>query len=170
MELLVIRHAEALDPEAFAATGKPDAARPLTKDGRRKMGEGARALPELVPTLDILASSPLKRAVQTAQIVAKAYGGAAVVEITELEPDQHPDLVVSWLKRHAGERTVAVVGHEPSLSRLVTYLIAGSVRTDPLIELKKGAACLVGFPGAVAAGAGVLRWSVTPKQLRAVGD
>lgn len=164
MELLVIRHGIAEDRDAFAASGTDDAQRPLTQEGRRKMRQVARALTTLVPALDVLASSPLVRARQTADLVAKAYSGLAITEITQLEPDQHPDAFAEWLGGQARRGVIAAVGHEPLLGRIVSHLLAG--RAESFIELKKGGVCLVGFPDRVEPGAGLLRWALTPGQLR----
>ncbi len=70
MRLLVVRHAIAEDREAFARSHKDDSTRPLTPDGRRKMERAALGLKELVPELDVLAASPYKRAIETAEIIA----------------------------------------------------------------------------------------------------
>jgi phosphohistidine phosphatase len=63
---------------------------------------------------------------------------------------------------------VAIVGHEPQLSRLVTYLISGLDRSA--IELKKGSGCLIDFDGLPSAGAGTLIWSIRPSVLRSLAD
>src|SRR5882724_2462532 len=67
VRLLVVRHAIAEDPAVFAATGRSDAERPLTEKGRRRMRRVARGLKKLVPAIDGLATSPLVRAVETAE-------------------------------------------------------------------------------------------------------
>ena len=87
MDLLVIRHGIAEDRETFAATGADDRQRPLTDKGRRRLREAVPGLHAAVPGVELVASSPLVRAVQTAKIVARAYR-LPVVEIAELEPDQ----------------------------------------------------------------------------------
>ena len=166
MDLLVIRHGIAGERETFAATGKDDRLRPLTPKGRRKLREGARGLRVMVNTLDLVASSPLVRAVQTATIVARAYDRAPVIEIPELEPDQGPEPFAEWLASR-GESVVAAVGHEPMLSLMVGFLLAG--RPGTFLELKKGAACLVTFPARVEPGGGVLRWMLPRKALCALG-
>src|SRR5204863_491173 len=86
MRLLVVRHAIAEDREAFARSHKDDAARPLTPDGRRKMERAALGLKELVPELELLAASPYKRALETAEIIAHAYGDQRVERVPELAP------------------------------------------------------------------------------------
>jgi phosphohistidine phosphatase len=60
--------------------------------------------------------------------------------------------------------TVAIVGHEPHLSGLVTWLMTGQI--DSRLELKKGAACLLRFERAPGEGEATLRWALTPSQLR----
>src|SRR5439155_21660169 len=102
MRLLVVRHAIAEDREAFARSHKDDATRPLTPDGRRKMERAALGLKELVPELDVLAASPYKRAIETAEIIAAAYGGPSVERVPDPAPGAGADRVVSWLAaRHA---------------------------------------------------------------------
>lgn|SRR5574341_102412 len=168
MELLVIRHAISEEREAFAATGKDDGLRPLTAEGRRKMRQAARGLLTRVPALDLLVSSPLTRARQTADIVAKAYGGIDITEVPQLKPDQSPEKFALWLRGQASRGVVAAVGHEPLLGRIVSHLVVG--RAALIIELKKGGACLVAFPEKIEPGAGLLRWALTPGQLRDLGS
>src|SRR2546430_11354713 len=97
MRLLVVRHAIAEDREAFARSHKDDADRPLTSEGRRKMERAALGLKELLPELDVLAASPYKRAVDTAEIIAGAYGGLPVQPVAELAPGAGVDRVVGRL-------------------------------------------------------------------------
>jgi phosphohistidine phosphatase len=164
MDLLVIRHGIAEDREAFAAGGTDDGLRPLTDDGRRKMRRVARALTTVVPSLDVLASSPLARARQTADLVAKAYSGLPVTEIAQLAPDQPPEAFAEWVRGQSKRGAVAAVGHEPLLGRIVSLLLAG--RKQSFVEFRKGGACLVTFSDRVEPGAGILRWILTPGQLR----
>ncbi len=73
MQLLVVRHGIAMEREAWAREHSDDSDRPLTAEGKKKMKECAKGLRALVPRLDVLATSPLTRALQTAAIMAKAY-------------------------------------------------------------------------------------------------
>lgn len=166
MKVLVVRHATAADKEEFARTGKSDDLRPLTAAGKREMRAVARGLRETVPTIDILATSPLVRAVQTAEILGDSYK-KKLVSVESLRPEARYEDFAIWARGHGGEKTVVIVGHEPHLSGLVSWLIASSKRS--LLELKKGAACLVEFEESPGAGAGTLLWSMAPKHLRAVG-
>ncbi|MGH7645701.1 MAG: SixA phosphatase family protein [Gemmatimonadales bacterium] len=166
MQLLIIRHAIAEDREQHTASGQEDALRPLTREGRVKMRQAATGLHRLVKTLDVLATSPLARAVQTAEIVAAEYGGPEPVTVPALAPEQPPDAAATWLRTLRDPGTVAVVGHEPDLGILVGWLVAG--RGSSVIELKKGAACLLEIHGQAAAGQATLLWALTPGQLRRV--
>ncbi|HEY2377218.1 MAG TPA: histidine phosphatase family protein [Gemmatimonadaceae bacterium] len=173
MNLLVIRHAIAEDKERFAATGRNDDLRPLTEEGRSKMRRGAQGLRAVIGRLAHLASSPLVRARETAEIVAPALGVARVEIVEALRPDRSYDEFLEWLQgamlpNEDADRTVGVVGHEPHLSGLVTWLMTAG--DDTRVELKKGAACLLRFDRAPAKGQAMLRWSLTPSQLRDLGD
>jgi phosphohistidine phosphatase len=168
MRLLVVRHAIAEDRASFARTQKDDSARPLTPEGRRKMERAALGLKRIVPELDLLAASPYKRALETAEIIAAAYGGLGVERVTELAPGGGVERIVGWLADRPDRGVVAVVGHEPVLSRLVCALLVGA--NGPFLELRKGAACLLEFSGAVGAGAATLDWFLGPKHLRRLGQ
>lgn len=168
MQLLVIRHAIAEDRDEFAESGQPDDQRPLTKDGIRKMKKAAQGLKEIVGQINHLATSPLTRAAQTAEIVGDVLetGGADV--IPALVPDARPEDFVAWCEAHHDKNVIAIVGHEPHLSSLIMWLVAG--RGDSRVELKKGGACLIDFESTPAAGAGTLRWLATPRMLRKLGS
>ncbi len=167
MQLLVIRHAIAEDRDIFARTGADDDLRPLTDEGRKKMVRAAQGLRALVPALDLVAASPLVRAQQTAEIVARAYGLRVGETTAVLEPDARVEGFIEWIEPHAAKKTIAVVGHEPHLSSLVTWLITGL--DDSRVALKKGAACLVEFSARPSRGGGVLAWLHAPATLRELG-
>ena len=167
MRLLVIRHAAAMDKEKFARTGRSDSERPLTKDGRKDMARVARGLRAVVPELDVLSPSPLVRARETAEVVARAYRMDVSPATRALDPDARPSAFVRWLARHSTTDTVAVVGHEPHLGMLVTWLLTG-VSTSH-IEMRKGGACLLDFDATPKRANATLEWLMTPAQLQRVG-
>jgi phosphohistidine phosphatase len=169
VELLVIRHGVAEERENFAAMGKDDSLRPLTKEGRRKMERGARALRRVLPALNVIATSPYTRATQTANIVAAAYDDVAVEQVDALTPDGRPQDFLAWLRtRDAGDR-VAAVGHEPHLGALVYWLLTGET-AEGRIAMKKGGACLLELDPRPRAGKATLVWSLTPALMRRLGD
>ncbi len=167
MKLLLIRHAIAEEREDFARTGKDDRLRPLTDEGRKKMRQAARGLREIAPGIDLLATSPLTRAAQTGAIVDSVYGGLKEVEIEELSPESTPGDFLRWLRKQKGD-CVAAVGHEPSLSLILSWLLTGSERR--IFAFRKGGACLLDFPDEVGAGTATLLWALTPAQLRDLAD
>jgi len=172
MRLLVVRHAIAEDRVSFGRSKehdqKGDSARPLTPEGRSKMERGALGLKWMVPEVELLATSPYKRALDTAEIIADAYGGLSVERVPDLAPGGGVDRVVGWLADRHARGVVAIVGHEPDLSRLVCALLVAA--NGPFLELRKGAACLLEFPGAVATGAATLDWFLGPKHLRRLAE
>jgi len=166
MQLLVIRHAIAEDREAFAASGRDDSERPLTDEGRTKMRRVAERLRRLAPSLDLLASSPYARAMETARIVASEYGlrDEDIKVVDGLVPDAPLQQFVSWIERRKRVKVAAIVGHEPHLGQLVTWLMSGL--PESRVELKKGGACLLEFDGQPGPGVGVMKWLVRPGLLR----
>jgi phosphohistidine phosphatase len=168
MQLLVIRHAIAEDREDFAESGKPDSDRPLTAFGKRRMRRNARGLRRVAPTIDVLASSPFRRAIETARIVGDAYEVKEIEELAALTPERAPRELVTWLARNDADATVAVVGHEPHVSLLVTWLLTGD--STPRVAFKKGGVCLLEIEGKPAAGTATMQWLLTPAQLRTLGE
>jgi phosphohistidine phosphatase len=167
MDILIVRHAIAEDREQFARRGLDDGLRPLTRKGIERMREGARGLKQVVEQLDALAASPLSRAQQTAEILVEAFAPGPVLEVPELAPGHGPAAVTAWLAAQETVGTLALVGHEPDLSELVAWLVCG--RSEGFLDLKKGAACLISAHGRPAQGGCILRWALTPRQLRRLG-
>ena len=167
MQLLVIRHAIAMEREDFAKSGRPDSDRPLTDTGRRRMRKNARGLQRIAPRPDLIATSPWLRAADTARVVADTLGVERMETIDEMTPDHHPRDLAAWLNEHADAPTVAVVGHEPHLGELVTWLLGGKGSS---VEFKKGGVSLLRIDGDVEEGSAVLQWHLTPAQLRGLAD
>lgn len=164
MKLLIIRHGRAEDRIAFARHGQNDDLRPLTDDGRKRLRRGLKGLKALVPQIDLLASSPLVRTKQTAEIIAEAYPEAAACEAIQLAPGALPETFAQWLRGHAGQEVVAVVGHEPDLSTLIGWLLTG--REESFMQFKKGGACLLELRDEIGPATATLHWVMTPAQLR----
>ena len=163
MRLLIIRHAIAEDPEAFAASGYDDSKRPLTSAGKKKMAKAAEGLCTVAPRVDLVLTSPYTRAVQTAEIVAKAFELPTPDTSNLLTPERHLREFLDWLKANQPTKGVAVVGHEPHLGELISWCLTGDVRTQ--FDLKKGGAARIDFPGGPEEGRGFLRWLLTPRQM-----
>ena len=162
LDLYLVRH-------AFAAHADParwpdDAARPLTADGITRFRVAARGLRRLVPDVDSMLSSGYARAWQTAQLLHDIAGWPEPEECPALEAGRPASSALDVLQSRT-ERSIALVGHEPSLSRLASLLCTGSA--DGLqLELKKGAVASLSFAGRVEPAQAFLRWTVSPKILR----
>jgi phosphohistidine phosphatase len=121
----------------------------------------------LVPAIATLWTSPLGRAFETAAILGELYGAKPEI-LASLAPGGAAESTLAALRQaRSSASPPVVVGHEPSLSHLVGWLLAGEARS--LVELKKGAACLLRFEGEPVAGAATLRWLLQPRVLRRLG-
>jgi phosphohistidine phosphatase len=120
-----------------------------------------------VPKLDALATSPLTRAIETADILAERYKGLKPVRLSALAPGKAPGLTMEWLREQPTGRTVAVVGHEPHLGEFVSWCLSGL--RESFVELKKGSAVLLEFGGEIKPGRARLIWALKPSHLRALG-
>jgi phosphohistidine phosphatase len=165
-ELLVVRHAIALDRLLSAEQGVDDADRPLTDEGREKMEQAVLGLVRQQKELDAIYASPLLRAQQTGDLLAKCYPDMRVKTLDTLSPEYGTRELIRSLQKTDGNR-IAVVGHEPQLSMLIASLLCEDEYAG--IVLKKGGMAQLRFDDNVAKGEGVLQWLMTPKQLRQMG-
>jgi phosphohistidine phosphatase len=108
----------------------------------------------------------LVRAVQTAEIIASEYD-CEVVTVDALAPDEDPAKTLAWIGTEQADGTVALVGHEPHLSAMVSYMLAG--KRAAFIELKKGGACLLEV-AAFSPGSSTLKWLLTRRELVRLGE
>ncbi len=164
MQILIIRHAKAGQRGLLGFIGKKDATRPLTDAGRRDMRKAARGLQKLVPEIDVIASSPLARARETADIVSRRYDDIPVMELAPLAPGGSKEDVLAWLRDQKATATVVLVGHEPDLGILASWLLGGGA--ESFLSLKKGAACLIEMSEKPTPGSGRLEWLLPPPALR----
>ncbi|MEY2746499.1 MAG: hypothetical protein RL112_1541 [Planctomycetota bacterium] len=159
MKLWIVRHAIALD----AAEGRPDALRPLSRRGRERFLQARRGLRALGARFDELRFSPLLRAQETADLLAPLCDG--------------PLLVDGGLAREADEallarlrgRSVALVGHEPHLSRLAMWLACGWEALDGREGLRLGKGGAIVLEGEPRPGAMRLVHLLQPRTLRRLG-
>jgi phosphohistidine phosphatase len=159
MRILFIRHAIAAD-RAGADTG--DAERPLTPQGARRFRRTARGLTRLVRRPDAILTSPLLRARQTAEIAADAWGRVKPMPLQALASGEWGGIGKA-LASMSGDSTVALVGHEPSLSRLLARLLGS--RDAERFAFRKGGAALVDLPAGLDEGASLV-WFLPPRALR----
>lgn len=142
-----------------------DEKRPLDRDGVEQCGYVGRALAVLETHVDVIISSPLKRATQTAARIANelAYEGKI-----DLDPALRPGASFAQfrdlLTRYGNQEAIMVVGHNPNLSEFLGRLIGGGSRAG--IDLKKAGVARV----EVNHHRGVLNWCLTPKLVRTLTE
>ena len=165
VELYILRHGEA---GRRIPSGSKDSERPLTVAGLEEVEEVGRALVTLGVSLDFVATSPLKRAQQTADAVAKLLKvkKGSVEEWSELRPEGgRPDLYRK-LSQFKSESSILVVGHEPYLSTMISEIAFGSGAGG--IALKKAGLAKLTVSSFQPRIRGELRWLLTPKHLKKV--
>jgi len=158
MNIYILRHGAAEDREL----GTPDAARQLTKQGKRELRAVLRQARAAGVVPQTILTSPLTRALETARIAAEELNSPNVVETKDLAPDVAPPQL--WREIRASHRVkdLMLVGHEPQLSR-----VAGFLLESPLaIDLKKGALMKIAVADNNGPPRGVLKWLLTPKLAR----
>ncbi|HEX9046320.1 MAG TPA: phosphohistidine phosphatase SixA [Verrucomicrobiae bacterium] len=167
MELYLLRHGIAVEPGTAGFDNDGD--RPLTSKGRRQLRKIAGNLKELDCDFDLILSSPLLRARQTAEIVADKLKLKKKLRICEaLAPGGAARLWMRQLEREKPTpKRVLLVGHEPDLSSLVSLLLAG--KTGLEVEFKKAGLCKLEADKLRAGKCAKLAWLLTPKQLKMIG-
>jgi phosphohistidine phosphatase len=169
MILYIIRHAIA---ESAAAGSSPeeDSRRALTPKGRKRMREIARGLSHLTAPPEVILTSPYVRAMQTARILADALDlGKGQLTVTEdLAPAGDMRRVIDQIAGDFGSaRAAALVGHEPSLSHLISVLMSGEPSLS--IALRKGGVCKISVEKLAYGRCAVLECLMAPAQLRRIG-
>ncbi|MCP9816615.1 histidine phosphatase family protein [Synechococcus sp. GreenBA-s] len=146
-ELLLLRHGIAEERHE----GLDDGSRALTAAGRERAALVLQRLLELDLRAEVLLSSPLVRARQTAEL-ARDAGLAADLELEAgLAPEADPEpLLLRWLgpaSPRPGWSRLALVGHEPDLSRLAAWLIGvPAAHAEGRLRLRKAGALLLQLP------------------------
>lgn len=159
MELYLLRHASAGES---MADPKKDMKRPLDEEGVLQTRYVGHLLAQLDVQLDLILSSPLVRAMQTASIAANELAYEGKIEITDgLIPEASFMEFREALKKHAKVDALMVVGHNPSLSDFLGRLV-GTAASPAHIEMKKGTVAKVDLRGK----SGRLLWMITPKIAR----
>jgi phosphohistidine phosphatase len=162
MTLYILRHATAEE----AGPDGDDSSRRLTDRGGEKMREAAAGMRALKLKFDLILTSPITRASETAEIVAAAYSNDPVPQVLPaLATGIPPSGAASALKPFADYGDVMIVGHEPQLSALASLLVTGSA--DVLkVRLKQGGCIALDFPDRFERGHAELLWMMTQRQLR----
>ena len=161
LDLYFLRHGQAGNRADWQGD---DAKRPLTVEGTRRMEREASAIKKLGLPLDLIISSPLVRAYQTAEIVAKAQSSSIrLITDDRLGPGFDPEQLAAILAQHRRAKGVMLVGHEPDLSETIGQVTGGSRLT-----MKKGALAYVEMEDPASL-QGELLWLIPPKVLEFSG-
>jgi phosphohistidine phosphatase len=163
--LYLVRHGVA----APASPSTIDADRALTEEGARKTLRAAHGLRALSVKPAVVLSSPLRRAQETAEILASILAPKVPVELyPPLAFGHEPRDVVQGLRGHRGAEQILLVGHQPDMGELASFLLTGSPNLVHL-PFKKAGTAAVTVPSLPPRSAGVLEWFLTPAQLRLIG-
>jgi phosphohistidine phosphatase len=152
MNLFLLRHANADWPD----WNKPDDERPLTKRGKKESRQAAKFLERLKVSIDLIITSPLPRAAQTAKIVAHSLE-VELCEDEKLAPGFDATKLRALLKRQRSQ-DLMIVGHEPDFSGVVRALTGGR------IKLAKAGIALVELGQHTMRGR--LLWLVSPREIK----
>ena len=158
IRIYLVRHGIALEPEGSVA----DESRWLTGKGRHRFRRLARAFARLGEPLEHVFSSPLVRAVQTAELLVGATRQQDVTILEELRPEGGVGRLLSEVARRVkDEQAVALVGHDPQMSALVAAL--GEVPKDRQVDFRKGSIVRIDVGALPSARPSQPRWWMKPK-------
>jgi phosphohistidine phosphatase len=159
MIIYFLRHASAGES---LINPKKDEKRALDKDGIEQCGYVGRAMAAIEAQVDVIISSPLKRATQTASLVGNEMGYEGKLQIENaLRPGTAFADFRRMLEKYSRQESIVVVGHNPNLSQFLGTVISES-GCEASIDLKKGAVARVD----IRRNSGTLLWCFTPKALR----
>ena len=163
MEIYLLRHGIAMDKGEWKG---PDSDRPLTKEGLRKTKKASKGMHHLNLKIDLILTSPFRRAYDTAVIVAKELKLKKKLRIIKsLAVDGDPKALIRYLSQNVHNwESLLLVGHEPYLSSLISVLIAGQGRTG--LVLDKGGLAKLTTDSITYDKSAHLEWLLTPKILK----
>ncbi len=168
MNLYLLRHGIAVPGNGAEALA--DSERPLSAKGVKRMHKAAKGLRRLAIPFDIILTSPLIRARQTAEIVADTLRlSDHLEEFSALAPGSSMMDLWASLAPYKDRDHLLLVGHEPFLSAILSYVLTRDEKRSIGVEFKKGGICRVEITtGLPPSKAGTLHWLLMPRQLRAL--
>jgi phosphohistidine phosphatase len=159
MLIYILRHGDAVQSSSLH-----DSERPLSDLGQQQ----ASAVGEFVQSVnlhpDVIISSPLIRAVKTAEAIRRSANVAQIQMSEYLIPGTRKEQLIEQLNK-LGRNSVLLVGHEPHLSQTISFLLTG--RENLPVEVRKcSLACLLASDP-VRPGHALLQWLVSVEQMDA---
>jgi phosphohistidine phosphatase len=164
MDLYILRHGDA---GPHLSSKMDDKNRSLTTLGKNDIADVARALKKFGVKIDIIFSSPLNRAYESAVIVSnilKTNGKVKVLE--DLAPEGKRPIVYQQLSKQKEESVILIVGHEPQLGEIINEIIHKDAENLSNLELKKGGIVRLRMLSFKDVPFGELRWLMSPELLR----
>ncbi|HEY9870121.1 MAG TPA: phosphohistidine phosphatase SixA [Candidatus Obscuribacterales bacterium] len=160
MELYLVRHGIASQKLGGGVVN--DAQRPLTEEGREETRLVALGLKRLGLKPDLIVTSPLVRAHQTAEIIAEVFGiGQSLKTCDALAPAGTASDLYKFLASFAQASEVFLVGHEPDMGRLAATLLWAGPELD--MPFKKSGVCRIDITDVPPTAPGTLKWFITPR-------
>lgn len=157
MQVYLLRHGIAEDAKYEAN----DADRLLTPEGKRKLRQVLKSAAEAGLHPELIITSPLKRAVQTAEIAKDVLAYKQEVSRSKvLTPGSHPENVWHEIRQHRDLGSLLLVGHNPLFASLSAYLLGTPAAQ---IDFKKGAIMRIDFDSVTLQPRGTLRWYLTAR-------
>jgi phosphohistidine phosphatase len=168
LDLYLLRHGDSGKRMAVAA-GVNTGDAPLTIVGREEIAIIARSVKALNLRISAIVTSPLKRAVQTAKIIAKVLAIENRISIwNDLVPEGNRSKLYNRLNQYPRDSSVLMIGHEPYLSNMMYDMIFQKNRVNQLgrISLKKAGLAKIRVISLTPNISGELRWLLTPRILK----
>ncbi len=157
MQVYLLRHG--ISEEGGA--GLSDADRALTPDGRRKLRQILETATQADVKPGLILSSPLKRAVQSAEIAKEVFGYKdEIVRTKSLLPGATAEQVWDEIRTHKSESALVLVGHNPLFDNLAGYLLG---QPELQVDFKKGAILRLDLESFSVHPKGILRWYLISK-------
>lgn|SRR5919198_903508 len=165
MNVYLMRHGTAVAVDDPGINS--DSERPLSPKGVKRLRRAARGLARLNIAFSSILTSPVLRARQTAEIVARSLGmEAKLEEVSGLAPESSVDHLMLGVTRFHDQEDVLLVGHEPLLSDTVSFLLLGKSKPGVNMRFRKGGLCCIQIDDLPPKKPGLLQWHLTAKQLR----
>ena len=162
MELFILRHGEAGQTSLSS-----DRIRPLTSAGKTEIFEIAKALKIIGLKFDLVVTSPLKRAYDTAMIVSDVFKLGRKIQVwNELAPEGKRTDIYQKLSQLREEYSVLIVGHQPLLGEMINEIIHKSKSSPCNFLLKKGGIVRIRLLKKSNIPKGELKWLLTPRILK----
>lgn len=162
MEIFILRHGDANSKKII-----DDSKRALTDAGIKEIENVSRLFAEFDIEISHVFSSPLKRAMQTSEIILKAQKKAKLSELAELKPEGSPEEICKKIIRHS-DSSILIVGHIPLLIETINYITCSQKQNACEIFLKTGGLAKIKINTMEPRLQGQLEWLLTPKMIRKV--